>query len=1053
MVTHGYKKIASTNGPAEKVGFVSILLLQWMNDVMKTGSQRALEENDFVPLSNEDTSQSVTDRLEKKWKEEKANFTRKEERPKLWKSVLKMLSLREVAYVLLPGVLFGISSLVTPLLIGYVIFMLMSPETHTNPILNGCMLAAAMTINTLIGSLCMQHNGYACEILSIRLSNAIKGLVYRKILLLSKSTLSKFSAGRVVDLISNDVQRMETAPAKFFIMIPAALQIVVATFLLAYLIGWQALMGELFLCLLVPYYIEMSSVYGTLRLHSAAEADRRISLTNQVVSGIRAIKARAWEDDFRGKIKHTRKREISIIRKKSAILSGLAALEYTSIPMLLSVISLLLTGHHLTPVNAFTLLMYMNLFRLNLCLDIGYGVVETHEAYVSLSRIEDFLILEDLLSISGDQCIEDKAITLKEKSVELPNNFTVMGSQSEKSEEKPLTDLRVNPFEIGTLYVSNLTFKEMKRKDEFILQDVEFIAASGTLTVVTGPVGSGKSTLLSAIAGEMSDIRGTMSRHGTFVYAPQVAWVFSGTLRENILFGEWYDESRYTRVVEACALTQDFQQFPNGDQTVVGERGAVLSGGQRARVNLARAVYVDADLYLLDDPLSAVDFKVGQHIFEKCIKGVLSKKTRLLASHQEQHMKDADQVIMLSKGRILGKGTFEELQDRGILNTTIDPLYKNSLTASVSDNTASEKEEKSDHLVSLATDSSGLEISVEDRAIGTVSSKLYWDYFRSGIHSLLIIGVVILCLITQTLMSAPDVWLMFLTRKRPSEQKDKTNLAIYGCLVAASFILGIVRSYMLFLVCLRCSERLHDKMVVALLQAPVLFFDSNPVGRILNRFSNDVGCMDELLPLQFVFTVQLMLLLLSAVIVPSVTNPWLVFVTIPVTAMILYFARFYLKSSRELKRLESICRSPVFSHISETLEGLDTIRTRGRQRDFKEKFYSHQDTHNQSFIMVRASGRWFGVRLEAIISLLIGLVILEAVLISQDAASAALALAYIIQTMVLTQYAVRKSSDVENFMTSVERVMAYTNLDSEPGYKEAQRLVLQDVRALENRLS
>ena len=188
-------------------------------------------------------------------------------------------------------------------------------------------------------------------------------------------------------------------------------------------------------------------------------------------------------------------------------------------------------------------------------------------------------------------------------------------------------------------------------------------------------------------------------------------------------------------------------------------------------------------------------------------------------------------------------------------------------------------------------------------------------------------------------MVAPDVWLSLLTRKRPSEQKDKTNLAIYGCLVAASFLLGIVRCYIFFVVCLRRSERLHDKMVVALLQAPVLFFDSNPVGRILNRFSKDVGCMDELLPLQFLSTVQLVLLLFSSVIVPSVTNPWLVFVTIPVTAMILYFARFYLKSSRELKRLESMCRSPVYSHISETLEGLDTIRTRGRQKDFIEKFY------------------------------------------------------------------------------------------------------------------
>ena len=190
-------------------------------------------------------------------------------------------------------------------------------------------------------------------------------------------------------------------------------------------------------------------------------------------------------------------------------------------------------------------------------------------------------------------------------------------------------------------------------------------------------------------------------------------------------------------------------------------------------------------------------------------------------------------------------------------------------------------------------------------------------------------------------MVAPDVWLSFLTRKLPSEQKDKTNLTIYLTiyLVAASLILGIIRAYIFFLVCLRSSELLHDKTVVVLLKAPVLFFDSNPVGRILNRFSKDVGCTDELLPLQFLSTIQLLLLLFSSVIVPSATNPWVLFVTVPVTAMILFFARFYLKSSRELKRLESICRSPVFSHISETLDGLDTIRTRGRQREFIDKFY------------------------------------------------------------------------------------------------------------------
>ena len=188
---------------------------------------------------------------------------------------------------------------------------------------------------------------------------------------------------------------------------------------------------------------------------------------------------------------------------------------------------------------------------------------------------------------------------------------------------------------------------------------------------------------------------------------------------------------------------------------------------------------------------------------------------------------------------------------------------------------------------------------------------------------------------------APDVWLSFLTKKLPTKQQDKTNLTVYGCLVGASIIFAIIRAYVFLLVCLRCSERLHDNMVVALLQAPVLFFDSNPAGRILNRFSKDVGCMDELLPLRFLFSIQMVLLLFTTVIVPSVANPWLLFVTVPLTVLVFYISKYYLKTSRELKRLESISRSPVFSHISETLNGLDTIRTRRRQMEFVHQFYRY----------------------------------------------------------------------------------------------------------------
>ena len=201
------------------------------------------------------------------------------------------------------------------------------------------------------------------------------------------------------------------------------------------------------------------------------------------------------------------------------------------------------------------------------------------------------------------------------------------------------------------------------------------------------------------------------------------------------------------------------------------------------------------------------------------------------------------------------------------------------------------------------------------------------------------VTVLLLCLfLFSAVIVAPDVWLSTLTKKLPEDQKDNTNLSIYACLVSASLFLSVIRAYGFLLVSLRCSERLHDRMVFAILQAPVCFFDSNPVGRILNRFANDVGCLDELLPKTFVVSFQDGLSVFASIIVLTVTNPWLLFLVVPLTVLVLYISKYYLKTSRELKRLESICRSPVFSHFSETLNGLDTIRTRGRERDFVDQF-------------------------------------------------------------------------------------------------------------------
>ena len=410
-------------------------------------------------------------------------------------------------------------------------------------------------------------------------------------------------------------------------------------------------------------------------------------------------------------------------------MSGIAALEYISTPTatLVSVITLVLTGQSLTPVNVFTLLSFFNLLRLGVCMNVSYASIQTYDAYVSLSRIQEFLLLNNLNS----------------------TNTTI--NHRGGTEDMFSPGISTENQEVAILRVRNFNQHQNHLKDESFQRDIDFTAKKGSLTVITGSVGSGKSTLLSAIAGEIPDQNWAITYNGTVVYVPQIAWIFSGTIRENILFGEQYEEWKYNRVIEACALTEDIEKFPDCDQTIVGERGVVLSGGQRARVSLARAVYVEADLYLLDDPFSALDLKVAQHIFKECIKGLLGQKTRLLTTHHERVIREADDIIVLCKGRILGKGSLTELKENGKLNTTVDSLYEK---ANETDGRVGKENEDDDQITDLSGGSvphevQGLSSSEEDRAIGAVSSDLYWNYFTSGVPSLVIIAGICLCVISQ----------------------------------------------------------------------------------------------------------------------------------------------------------------------------------------------------------------------------------------------------------------------------------------------------------------
>ena len=443
--------------------------------------------------------------------------------------------------------------------------------------------------------------------------------------------------------------------------------------------------------------------------------------------------------------------EVWIILKKSGLLSIIECLSFTSgtTATFLTVLALVFTGHILSAATVFMLLAFMSVLRLS----ISNVLPAVFEIFVSLRRIEKFLLLDNMpfdpLQYDQSSCnhgntkVYPQLLVREAIRQEIPESDAVDHVAADV--KYPVLDRKTDM----RLSVCSLTRNLNGNSEKYLLHDVSFEANEKSLTVVTGQIGSGKSTLLAAIAGEAIKSSGDLICSGSVAYVPQTAWVFSGTIRENILFGETYDEKKYTEVVETCALKEDIDRFPNGDLSFVGEHGVVLSGGQRARVNLARAVYADAGVYLLDDPLSAVDAKVGEHIFEQCICRLLGDKIRILVSYAESHMKAADQVVVLHKGSVLGKGSFCELQDGGrILDTIIN----------ASNTTSKEKkrataEGKKDTSFNFTPVQGGfdeyLEISEEDKATGKISSALYWEYFRAGAHPIAMIPLVFLFLAAQ----------------------------------------------------------------------------------------------------------------------------------------------------------------------------------------------------------------------------------------------------------------------------------------------------------------
>ncbi|KAI1006708.1 Metal resistance protein [Podosphaera aphanis] len=773
---------------------------------------------------------------------------------------------------------------------------------------------------------------------------------------------------------------------------------------------------------------------------------------------MKSIKLYAWGSAFLQKLNYVRNdQELKTLRKIGAAQS-VANFTWSTTPFIVSCatfsVYVLTSDKPLTTDIVFPALTLFNLLTFPLSI-LPMVITSIIEASVAVGRLTEFFTTEEL---------QDDAVIL-------------MNAVEEKGEE--------------SVIVRDGTFSWDRYSGRNVLEDINFTASMGELTCIVGRVGAGKSSLLQALLGDLWKVKGEVILHGQTAYVAQQPWIMNASVKDNILFGHHFDPAFYQKTVKACALVDDFNQLPDGDETQVGERGISLSGGQKARLTLARAVYARADIYILDDCLSAVDQHVGRHIIENVLgtNGLLSGKTRILATNSTPVLMEADFICLIREGRIIERGTLLQLmamkgeicnlirtagnKDRSredsesSLSAPSTPSIDDSeehqlvqrktldqIAECENSNPTGKKRKGSSSTVGHARAASikGTRMKTRDEELdgkvqpnkefseqGKVKWAVYTAYAKtSNLFAVFTYGFMLLG--GQTAQIACNVWL-----KKWAEVNDANdgNLNV-GKYIGVYFAFGIIgatlvlfQTLILWIFCsIEASRKLHERMAFAIFRSPMSFFETTPAGRILNRFSSDIYRVDEVLARTFNMLFVNSARALFTLIVISTSTPAFVALIIPLSLVYYWIQRYYLRTSRELKRLDSVSRSPIYAHFQESLGGISTVRAYRQQKRFAQENEYRVDTNLRAYSPSINANRWLAVRLESIGSIIIlGAAGFAIISVSMGSGltdgMVGLAMSYALQITQSLNWIVRQTVEVETNIVSVERVLEYGNLPSE----------------------
>ncbi|XP_001372990.1 ATP-binding cassette sub-family C member 2 [Monodelphis domestica] len=1032
-------------------------------ELQKRCQKRKSREKPEARMNGPSTSQSqdnlVLEDVKQKKKKNESTSETKQDFAKSWlvKALFKTfrgIFFKSFVYKLIQDIL----TFLSPQLLKLMISFASDPSSY---VWQGYICSVLFFVVALIQSFCLQWYFQCCFVLGMTVRTTLMASIYRKTLTISNNARKQYTIGETVNLMSVDSQRFMDVTSFLHLLWSCPFQIILSIVFLWMELGPSVLAGVGIMILLIPINALLATKSRKIQVKNMKNKDSRLKIMNEILSGVKILKYFAWEPSFIDYIQGIRKKELKNLLSFAQLQSATVFI-FNMAPVLVSVITfavyvLVDENNILDAQKAFTSITLFNILRFPLAM-LPMLISSILQVSVSTERLEKYLTGDDLdtSSIRWD-VHSDRAIKFSEAS------FT---------------------WGTGT---------------DPIIKNVTLDIKTGQLVALVGAVGSGKSSLIAAMLGEMQPIHGQITIKGSIAYVPQQSWIQNGTLRDNVLFGSQWDEKRYWQILEACALLPDLKILPGGDLAEIGEKGTNLSGGQKQRVSLARAVYNNSDIYILDDPLSAVDSHVGKHIFNKVIgpNGLLKDKTRLLVTHGIHFLPQVDEIAVMANGVLMEKGSYNALlANKGTFAKNLKLYAKQD--SSEREDTAGDEGESEDEddlelmpnieeipseAVSLTlkressfqrslsrrsrSDSnkhqkslrSSLKVNdmkpkqkenkdmvkgqklIEKEVMetGKVKFSIYLKYLSAaGWFS------IVLIFLAYTLSSVAymgsSFWLTewtndsytYANQTYPDSQRD-LRVSIYGVLGFAQGFFVLLGTLIAAYSATHASQILHMQLLNNILRAPMSFFDTTPTGRIVNRFANDISTVDDTIPMSFRSWTMCFLSIISTAVMICVATPVFIVVIIPLAIIYIFVQRFYMATSRQLRRLDSVTKSPIYSHFSETVSGLSIIRAFEHQQRFLKHSEGIIDTNQKCVFSWIISNRWLAVRLELVGNLVVFFSALLIVIYRDNLKGdmVGLVLSNALNITQTLNWLVRMTSELETNIVSVERINEYIKVKNE----------------------